>query len=114
MKLHISVKDLAELSEEALVKHHTAFYPPYFMLQQIDKRLIEPSKEKPTKLEISDDGKLYVYFVNIGKFYALPSIGQMLEYLVKCCDYTVLGDMEQNDPKTWCDLLFEKVKETYK
>lgn len=80
MKQHLVIKDLAQLSEEELKKLHDSFYPPYFMLQQIEKRIVEPS-EGIKKVEVSDDGKLFIYFIQEAKFYPLPSIGQFIEKL---------------------------------
>lgn len=51
------------------------------MLQTLDKTLLSKT-EKPNFIEISHEGNVYVYFSHTGEFYALPSIGQMLEFLL--------------------------------
>lgn len=113
MKQHITLRDLAELGKEELEKHHRAFYPPYFMLQTIDKKLLERvDGKKPSKLELSDDGRIYVYIPDSGEFYAQPSIGQMIEYLTEK-GIGVKLDVVPEMMDGLCDFLWKEVVRTY-
>ena len=93
-KQHITIKQLAELSNKALEKLKMEFYPPYYQLQIIDKRILQNQKAK--SVIIYSEGNTYVYFPKSAEFYPLPSVGQMLDFL----------EGEENR----CDSLWKKFK----
>lgn len=112
MKLRIDKKDLLDLTEKQLETFHKMFYPPYYQLGIIDKKILKGNKTKV--VEITNEHGTYVYFPKIGKFYALPNIGQLLEYIYYQNKLIKTHDMFQ---LTWkqedqlCDVLWNMVKE---
>lgn len=105
MKQHIAIAQLFDLTEEQLQRFKLAFYPPYYALQVLDKKVLQ---DKPDKILLYNEGNTYVYFPKLGHFYALPNIGQMIEFLgEKGIDWTF--EIDRTDP---CDFLWNKVVDT--
>lgn len=109
MKQKIKARQLAELSEEGLKRLTFRFYPPMYMMGQLNKnRLLD---EKNKRLEITTDNGTYIYLTSTSEFYPLLSIGQMLDYLgaraIKCVQSSFANNKGFSN---LCDDLWNEVK----
>lgn len=73
------------------------------MKQQITMQQLKEIKGKAWK-------NLLDYCTENGKSSVLLTFGDMVEFLVRHKDYVFLGNLEQNNPEEWTDLLWHFVK----
>ncbi len=81
----------------------------YINVEQLNE-LTEKQRRRLGKWALT---KEEIKWYDRGAEYPLLTIGQMMEFLIERKNFTFLGTLEQNDPKEWCNILWEEVKKEF-